>query len=186
MASLTAPDVCAVAISGSPTASSRSRRLLDRAVAQLALVGVHTTRIDLASVPADDLLGRTRTEAIQSALAEVARAHIVLVSTPVYRATYSGLLKVFFDLFQPGALNGKVGVPFASGGSQSHQLVLDHGLRPLFASVGAVVVAAGVYASDAQFHADGVDGAVTARIDRAVQEALILARASDGALVEQL
>jgi FMN reductase len=160
--------------------------LLDRAVAQLEQAGASCSRIDLATLPADDLLGRTRSAVIERALGDVARAHVVLVSTPVYRATYSGLLKVFFDLFQPGALNGKVGIPFASGGSQSHQLVLEHGLRPLFASVGAVVVATGVYASDSQFHADGVDGAVTARIDRAVQEALQLARATDSALVAQL
>ena len=176
----------AVAISGSPTATSRSRRLLDRAAERLAAEGVQVTRIDLATLPADDLLGRTRSPIIEAALAEVARATIIAVSTPVYRATYSGLLKVFFDLFAPEALAGKIGIPLASGGSPSHQLVLDHGLRPLFASVGAVVVATGSYAFDAQFRPDGIDAVVTARIDRAVQEAVTLARASDIALAHPL
>src|SRR6266852_1938882 len=72
---------------------------------------------------------------------------------PIYRATYSGLLKVFFDLLPPDALARKVAIAIATGGGPSHLLAVDHGLRPLLASVGALVVATGIYGTDAQFRA---------------------------------
>jgi FMN reductase len=161
----------AVAISGSPSAASKSRRLLVRAVERLARDGVRAKMIDLCELSADDLLGRTRTPAIEEALGSVAAARIVIVSTPVYRASYSGLLKVFFDLFPQAALAGKVAIPIATGGGPAHALVLDHALRPLLASVGALVVSTGVYGIDAQFNQDGPDAALTERVDRAVAEA---------------
>jgi FMN reductase len=163
--------VTAIAISGSPSRQSKSRRLLAHGIERLARDGIHGSILDLADLPADDLLGRSRTPAIERALASATGARLLLVGTPVYRATYSGLLKVFFDLFPQDALAGTVAVPIATGAAPPHALVIDHGLRPLLASVGAVVVSAGVYATDAQFGPDGPDASVLARIDRAVTEA---------------
>ena len=168
----------AIGISGSPSARSRSRLLLERALGRLAERGVATDLIDLSELPADALLGRRTSPELERALAAVAGAHIVVASTPVYRATYTGLLKVFFDLFAQRALVGKVGLAIATGGAPGHQLVLDHGLRPLFASVGAVVVPTGVYAVDAEFDAGVPHAAVLERIERAVAESVLLAERS--------
>jgi FMN reductase len=167
----------AVAISGSPSTTSRSRLLLQHAATRLQSEGVAVQLIDLAALPADDLLARTRSSAISEALARVASSQIVVASTPVYRASYSGLLKVFFDLLPPSALAGKVALGIASGGASGHQLVLDHALRPLFASVGALTTASGIYAVDAQFDANGPTAAILERLDRTLLEAVQLARA---------
>jgi FMN reductase len=164
----------AAAISGSPSRESKSRRLLAHALARCADAGLATRLLDLCDLPADDLLGRTRSAAVADALAAVSGARLVIVGTPVYRASYSGMLKVFFDLFAMDALDGKVAIPIATGGGPAHQLVIDHALRPLLASVGAQVVATGIYATDAQFGADGPQDVVTQRIDRAVAEALAI------------
>jgi FMN reductase len=172
----------AVALSGSPSRHSKSRQLLEHVVAKLTNEGVNTTLFDLAQLPADGLLGRVPSDEVAEALGAIAGANIVVASTPVYRATYSGLLKVFFDLLPPSALAGKVGLPIATGGSAAHQLVLDHGLRPLFGSVGAVTVPSATYAYDAQFGQDGPDPLVLLRLERAVSEALVLARAANRAL----
>jgi FMN reductase len=99
---------------------------------------------------------------------------VVVASTPVYRAAYSGLLKLFFDLLPQDAFVGKVGLPIVTGASPAHQLAVDHALRPLFASVGGLVVANAVYATDAELGADTVSEHVLERIDRAVNEALVL------------
>jgi FMN reductase len=165
----------AIAISGSPSRGSKSRRLLAYALARCGDAGLATTLIDLCELPADDLLGRTKSAPTIDALSTVGGARIVIVGTPVYRASYSGMLKVFFDLFTMDALEGKIAVPIATGGGLAHQLVIDHALRPLLASVGAQVVATGIYATDAQFGADGPQEAVTQRIDRAIAEALAIA-----------
>jgi FMN reductase len=165
----------AVAISGSPSRESKSRRLLAYALARCSDAGLQTRLIDLCELAADDLLGRTKSPAIAEALTAVSAARIVIVGTPVYRASYSGMLKVFFDLFTMDALDQKIAIPIATGGGPAHQLVIDYALRPLLASVGAHIVATGVYATDAQFGADGPQQAVTARLDRAVTEALAIA-----------
>ena len=176
---MTRKSLSAIGISGSPSAKSRSRGLLEHALARLEARGIVTGVIDLNALPADGLLGRSASAEVTRALAQVAVADIVVASTPVYRATYTGLLKVFFDLFEHHALVGKIGIALASGGAPGHQLVLDHGLRPLFTSVGAVVVSTGVYAVDEEVVAGIPNERVRDRIERAVAEAVALANAHD-------
>ena len=103
---------------------------------------------------------------------------MVVVATPVYRASYAGLLKVFFDLLDEDALADKVAVPIAAGGGAGHLLAIDHGLRPLLSSLGATVVPGGVYATPSGF-VDGIPSeALLQRIDRAVMEAVSLTAAT--------
>ena len=167
--------LAAVGISGSPSATSKSRVLVEYALAQLAARGATTQLVDLAALPAEPLLGRGTSAAVAAAIEATTRAGIIVAGTPVYRATYSGLLKVFFDLLPQDSLVGKIGVPIMTGHGPAHSLALDHGLRPLFASLGATIVASGVYGTNEQF-TDGAPGASLAQAtDRAVREALLLA-----------
>jgi FMN reductase len=163
-----------VGISGSPAARSKSRTLLEHALAALAERGATTTLIDLSALPADALLGRRRSADVDEALASVSQATVIIASTPVYRATYSGLLKVFFDLLPLNGLADKIAIPIATGGSAAHQLVIDHGLRPLFASVGAVTTPTGIYGTDSAFDNGSPHHSLLARIDAAVSEATTL------------
>ena len=174
MADMNATTLSAVGISGSPSARSKSRTLLEHALSQLADRGVTTTLLDLAVLPADALLGRRRTAEVDDALATVSRSTIIVASTPVYRATYSGLLKVFFDLLPLDGLAGKTAIAIATGGSPAHQLVIDHGLRPLFASVGALTTSAGIYGTDSAFENGVPHQSLVARIQAAVSEAITL------------
>jgi FMN reductase len=174
MADMNATTLHAVGISGSPAARSKSRTLLERALAALGDRGVTTTLIDLATLPADALLARRRATEVEDALGEVSRATIIVASTPVYRATYSGLLKVFFDLLPLNGLVGKTAIAIATGGSPAHQLVIDHGLRPLFASVGAVMTPTGIYGTDSAFENGVPHPSLLARLAAAVSEAITL------------
>lgn len=163
----------AVGISGSPSATSRSRSLLDYALDRLRDKGIDAALVDLAELDAEALLGRRADERLQDALSLVERAGIVVASTPVYRATYTGLLKVFFDQLPQRGLTGKIAIGIASGAADAHRIVIDQGLRPLFSSVEARVVE-GVYATDADLADPQRRGAVLDRIDRAVAEAVVL------------
>src|SRR5204862_6058881 len=165
-----------VALSRSPAPVARSRALHERPQAALARQGSGPTRlIDLAQLPPDGLLGRREDREVTTALRAVSEAGVIVVSTPIYRATYSGLLKVFFDLLPEDALAGKVAIPIATGGGPAHLLAVDHGLRPLLASVGALVVSTGVYGTDAQFRAGAPEAGLGERIERAALEAASLA-----------
>jgi FMN reductase len=143
-------------------------------MARLADGGTETSLIALGELDADALLGRRQDAAVQHALGLVERANILVASTPVYRATYTGLLKVFFDLFPQRALEGRVAFGIATGASAAHRVAEDQGLRPLFASVNAEVVP-GVYATDAELASPDLHAKVLERVDRAVADALELA-----------
>ena len=163
-------------VSASPQgAASRSRALTELALATLARAGASVQHADLSRLSADALLGRASDPALSEVLSWVQEARILIVATPVYRATYSGLLKVFFDLLPLGALAGKVVIPIAAGGGPAHQLAIDHGLRPLIASLGGLTVATGVYAEPGQFAAGRAEAALVDRVERAAAEALDVA-----------
>jgi len=161
----------AVGISGSPRSPSKSRLLVERVLGQLGEGGAQVRLLDLAALPADALLGRVTDPNVAPALDAAAQAQIVVAGTPVYRAPYTRLLKTFFDLFARDALAGVVGVPVVTGSGPDHTLAVDHGLRPLFASLGARTIAAAIYATDSQFPNGAPEPALVAAVERATREA---------------
>lgn len=138
-------------ISGSPAVPSSSSRLLHHIGDKLAVHGYRTTRLNVRDLPAQALLAADNTDpVIRAALAEVAEAHAVIVATPVYKAAYSGVLKAFLDLLPQNGLAGKIVLPVATGGSQSHLLALDYALRPVLHALEADQVLTSIYATSQQ------------------------------------
>jgi FMN reductase len=93
----------------------------------------------------------------------------------VYKAAYSGVLKVFLDLLPQTALKGKTVLPLATGGSPHHMLALDYALRPVLQSLGAKHILPGIYATDSQvtLTPEGtydVHSDIAARLDDAVNQ----------------
>ncbi|EQM86990.1 FMN reductase [Stenotrophomonas hibiscicola] len=93
-------------------------------------------------------------EAVERQLLAVEQADVLVVSTPVYRGSYTGLFKHFFDFIHQDALVDTPILLAATGGSERHALVIDHQLRPLFSFFQARTLPLGVYATDRDF-ADG-------------------------------
>jgi FMN reductase len=71
-----------------------------------------------------------------------------VVATPVYKASFSGLLKTLLDLLPQRALAGKVVFPLATGGTLAHVLVLDYALRPVLTALGSPVIVQGHFLLD--------------------------------------
>lgn len=93
-------------------------------------------------------------EVVERQLVAVERADVLVVSTPVYRGSYTGLFKHFFDFIDQDALVDTPILLAATGGSDRHALVIDHQLRPLFSFFQARTLPLGIYATDRDF-ADG-------------------------------
>ncbi len=141
----------ALLIAGSPSERSRSAALLDAVAQRLTVRGALVDRIHIRDLsPQALLLGDAHHRSISQAVAQVAQARVLVVSTPVYKAAYSGVLKVFLDLLPQTALQGKTVLPLATGGSPHHMLALDYALRPVLQSLGAKHILPGIYATDAQ------------------------------------
>jgi FMN reductase len=171
------PPLRAIGISGSPSSTSRSRTLVAGALERMSAGGARVGLIDLGDLPADGLLGRQQHPEVTQALEDLAAARVLVVGTPIYRATYTGLLKVFFDLLPAEALVGKVALPIATGGGPGHLLMIDHGIRPLIASLSGLTTATAIYATPADFAEQEPTAALRSRLDAAVDEALALAGA---------
>ena len=90
---------------------------------------------------------------INDLVEQVSGSLIVIVASPTYKATYTGLLKGFLDRFPPQALGGVTAVPLMLGASTAHSLATEHGLRPVLVEMGATVPTRGLYVLDSD-HAD--------------------------------
>ena len=132
----------------------------------------------LAHALADQLVTGFATGDLAAAEVAVAQADAVIAVTPVFSASYSGLFKTFFDVLEPGSLDGTPVLVAATAGTARHSLVLDHALRPLFGYLHAVVVPTGVFAASEDWGSTGASTALASRIDRAAAElaALVAAR----------
>ncbi|RZI98885.1 MAG: FMN reductase (NADPH), partial [Haliea sp.] len=138
-------------IAGSPSERSRSAALLDSVSHRLSLRGVTIERLHIRDLsPQALLLGDAAHRSIAAAIDQVARARAIVVATPVYKAAYSGVLKVFLDLLPQTAFRNKTVLPIATGGSPNHMLALDYALRPVLHSLSARHILPGVYATDSQ------------------------------------
>ena len=100
-----------------------------------------------------------------------ADAHIV--GTPMYRASYSGVLKNIFDVIPNDALYGKPIGLIATGGSDHHYLAIEHELKPLIGFFAGHPIPGGVYAHN-EHYANGelVDEGVADRL-RQLAEAVV-------------
>lgn len=90
-------------------------------------------------------------DAVEQQLSAVEQADVLVVASPVFRGSYPGLFKHFFDLIHQDALIDKPVLLAATGGSERHSLVIDHQLRPLFSFFQARTLPLGVYATDKDF-----------------------------------
>jgi len=169
------PSTHILAISGSPSARSRSTALLQLALMQLESAEATQQTLHARELPPAALLAaNTQEPQIRAAIAAVEAADLVIVATPIYKAAYSGLLKTFLDLLPQDALRGKTVLPLATGGSSAHLLALDYTVKPVLMALGARHILDGVFATDAQLqpHETGgfvPDPALLQRLDRALQ-----------------
>ncbi|WP_244928251.1 FMN reductase [Nocardioides sp. W7] len=167
-----------VVVSAGLSVPSSTRLLADRlAAATTAALGADETELtvvelrDLAHQLTDHLLTGFAPPELARALEAVREADGLIVVTPVFSASYSGLFKTFVDVLEPGLLEGKPVLVAATAGTARHSLVLEHALRPLFAYQRAIVVPTGVFAATDDFGDTGLED----RVERAAGELATLA-----------
>ncbi len=173
-----------VGVSGSLSAPSRTLSFVRLTVERIAREVSGSGRvIDVAALPNIGAL-RTRANADaaeEAALSAVENADLLVVGSPVYKGSYSGLFKHFIDFIDYRSLIGTPVALLATGGSDRHALVIDHQLRPLFAFFQAQPLGTGLFLTDREL----VEGRIVSelaeqRFERLVAEAAhaVKARAS--------
>ncbi|WP_237187056.1 CE1759 family FMN reductase [Rothia nasimurium] len=104
---------------------------------------------------------------LATALDQVREADALIVVSPVFKASYSGLFKSFWDLVEDGSLAGKPVLIAATGGTARHSLMLETAMRPLFSYLKATVAPSGVFAATDDF---GSDTNLAPRVAKAAAE----------------
>jgi FMN reductase len=144
---------------GNPKANSRTLRVA------LGVADALSTRlddtsdrlvIDLADVATE--LFEPESQRVNDLLSAVAASRILIVASPTFKATYTGLLKSFFDRYGSNALHSTVAVGVMTGAAPIHALAVEVHLRPLLVELGAATPTRGLYVTEQQF--DNLDAAI--------------------------
>jgi FMN reductase len=172
-----------VAVSGSLHAPSKTTALVKEILASYGReIGVDAHLIAVSEI-GPDFAGALRRDqlpaTVEEELQRIESADLLIVASPVYRASFTGLFKHLFDFVGQYALVDKPVLLAATGGSDRHALIIEHQFRPLFGFFQALTLPIGVYANDSDF----TDGAVSSldlheRIDLAVTRSLPLIRSN--------
>ncbi|GIO13951.1 FMN reductase (NADPH) [Cohnella xylanilytica] len=164
-----------VILLGSPSERSRLHGVLDRVLSIASASGVETSVISVRDLPAEDLLyARFDSEAIKSANRVVEEADAVIVATPVYKASFPGVLKAYIDLLPQKGLENKIVLPIAIGGTIAHLLSIDFAMKPVLSTMGPRNILAGVFVLDSQvkWNEDGtadISEDIAGRLDESVR-----------------
>lgn len=165
-----------VAVAGSLSAPSRTQLVTSHVAGRIAArSGGSVTLVDVATLAPD--LGRSFSRpavgSVETALKAIEQAHLIVAGSPVYKGSYAGFFKHLVDLIDYRALAGVPVALLATGGSDRHALVVEHHMRPLFASFDAHTLPTAVFVVDRDVESDGrvTDERVAARIDALIREA---------------
>jgi|APEBP8051073178_1049388.scaffolds.fasta_scaffold00040_100 FMN reductase len=164
-----------VGISGSQGGSSKTRRLVTAVAENVASVsGWRAELYDLTDIGA--LLGAAQgradaPEALDRIWKAIETCDALVVGSPTYKASYSGLLKHLFDLLDMKALSDRPVTVVATGRAPGHALMIEHQMKPLFSFFGARITATGIYATDSDFDSTGQLGpALLEKVRKAADE----------------
>jgi FMN reductase len=159
---------------------SSTRLLADQLAAaaarELATAGYEVTTDvvelrDLAVDIANNFVTGFAPPRLAEVIAGVEASDGIIAVSPVFSASYSGLFKSFIDVLDPKSLDGKAALLGATGGTDRHQMVLDHAMRPLFSYLRTRTAATAVFAGPQDWgNTDDGGTPLSVRIERAAAE----------------
>jgi FMN reductase len=168
-----------VGVTGSLRAPSKTITLVEEIVGQLALrlsADVQLIKVNELGPSFAGALSRAEVSPeIEAALVSIETADVLVVASPVYRASFTGLFKHLFDFVDQYSLVDTPVLLAATGGSERHALILEHQFRPLFSFFQALTMPVGIYAHDSDFTDYQISSSrLLDRINQAVTKSLPL------------
>jgi FMN reductase len=138
-----------VTVVGNPRPSSRTHAIARTLASELARVIESEPPVDVDLAELGTAVLDPDDARADAAIAEVLAGDLLVIASPTYKATYSGLLKGFLDRLGTGTLAGAAAVPVLLGGAPSHQLAIDVHFTPLLYELGARVPVRGLFVLEA-------------------------------------
>jgi FMN reductase len=152
---------------GNPKTASRTRTVGEQVAAAAAaaagLGGSAVQVIELADL-GPQLFDWSSAD-VKAAVQQLASSSLAVIATPVYKATYTGLLKSFLDWFGTTGLAGVTAVPVMVGAGAAHALAVEVHLRPLLVEIGATVPTRGLFVLEHEL--DALDATISGWLEQA-------------------
>jgi FMN reductase len=172
-----------VGVSGSLKAPSRTIALVDAIIGSIGehldVEPLHIRINEVGPSFAGTLKRSELPDAVEAALQAIESADVLVVASPVYRASFTGLFKHLFDFVDQYALVDTPILLAATGGSERHALIIEHQFRPLFGFFQALTLPVGVYAHDSDFTDYQISSIrLQERLEKAVVKAIPLIRSN--------
>lgn len=136
---------------GNPRSGGRTTAVAEAVAshATSSIPGSHTTTTYELSELTGELFDWS-SERVSGINDAVRGADLAIFASPTYKASFTGLLKVFLDRFPSDGLAGVVAVPVMLGAGPMHQLAVETQLRPVLVELAAVVPTKGVFVVDSE------------------------------------
>ena len=153
---------------GNPKAKSRTLGVAEAVAAAAASAAglpadTPTTIIELSDLGPQ--LFDWSSPAVRAAADTLSASSLAVIATPVYKATYTGLLKSFLDWFGTTGLAGVTAVPVMVGAGAAHALAVEVHLRPLLVEIGATIPTRGLFVLEQEL--DALPDTITAWLAQA-------------------
>ena len=91
---------------------------------------------------------------LNEAIEAVRKSEVAIFASPTFKATYTGLIKLFLDQIPSDGLAGVTAFPVMLGAGPAHALAPDLLLKPVLVELGAICPAVGLYLIDKSFAED--------------------------------
>jgi FMN reductase len=162
-----------LALSSSPSPTSRTAKIADYVLQRMTEPSLMTRHICLRDMDPEALISaKSAHVSVARTVTAIEQADGLVIATPIYKASYSGLLKIFLDLLPQFAFAGKAILPIATGGSVAHLLALDYSLRPVLQSMGARHIVQSLFVAESEMHMVGEQLQIGEQTDVMLKEAI--------------
>lgn len=163
-----------LSIVGNPKPASKTAQVAEAVAKRIAAaLDADTATLELGPLAAD--LTGWGAESVTRAKQQLLDANVLVFASPVYKATYTGLMKLLCDQIMAGELVRHVAVPVMVGGGPAHTLAVEASFRPVLVELGASLPTAGLYVIDSTL--DTLDAQVDAWADTQLLALVAVAQA---------
>lgn len=170
-----------VGFSGNINRPSSTRRFVESVTEALAKQsGLQHAVYDIEDLGSSLAAARSVADldpAARRVVRSIVESEALVIGSPTYKGSYTGLFKHLIDLLDPADLRRKPIILTATGGGDRHSLIVEHQLRPLFAFFEAFVTPTAIYASGRDFNEGVPSPVILGRVNQALVEASLLINA---------
>lgn len=139
-----------VIVVGNPKPISKTRKAAENMVKAIGVNNSTTTIYDLSEIGCD--LMYWKSDSVAAAVKNTSEADLLIVASPTFKGSFTGLTKLFLDALPYKGLRGVVAIPIMLGANKAHAMSVELQLRPVLVELGASCPTSGLYIIEEEYN----------------------------------